>query len=197
MTVRRLLATLAAGAALLALVLGTSKPTGTNIDAVALANDIEHQADHVTAEELGEWIRARKKGLRVIDVRSDSEFAEFHVASAERVALTDLAKLKPAADETIVLYSEGGAHAAQGWVLLRALGHQHVYFLRGGVLDWMEDVMNPVLPERTGIAKTDSLIEQRSALSKYFGGVPRTGAVALPEAGSARALITKTKRRGC
>jgi 3-mercaptopyruvate sulfurtransferase SseA len=48
-----------------------------------------------------------------------------------------------AKDDTIVLISDGGAHAAQAWVFLRALGHEHVVFLRGGLGEWLDDVMNP------------------------------------------------------
>jgi rhodanese-related sulfurtransferase len=197
MTARRLLVILAASGAVCALVLGSSKPSTPRIDAVTLAGEIEHETDHVTATELAEWIRSRKAGLRVIDVRSDSAFQEFHIPSAQHVALSAIPALKPEASETIVLYSDGGAHAAQAWVFLRSAGHQNVYFLRGGLLDWMDEVMNPVLPEHTGNAGADAETEHRGALSRYFGGLPRTGAMPLPDARDAAAAIIRTKRRGC
>jgi 3-mercaptopyruvate sulfurtransferase SseA len=104
----------------------------------------------------------------------------------------------PRADETLVLYSEGGAHAAQGWVLLRAQGHEHVYFLRGGLLDWLDDVMNPVLPA-TGAA--DTTAANVAALSRYFGGVPRTGdagsAPSVDLRATATSSVARVKRRGC
>jgi rhodanese-related sulfurtransferase len=124
----------------------------------------------------------------VLDVRSATEFDAYHVPSAERMALGTLVTLAPKDDETIVLYSEGGAHAAQGWVLLRSSGHRHVYFLRGGLLDWMDDVMSPALP-------SDSSRARIAALSRYFGGVPRAGTLPLPATtGSA---VARTVRRGC
>jgi hypothetical protein len=108
--------------------------------------------------------------------------------------LTTLASLAPAEGETLVLYSEGGAHAAQGWVLLRANGHRHVYFLRGGLLDWMEDVMSPALPADTSRARV-------AALSRYFGGAPRTGVAPLPAAAgptaTAASAVARVRRRGC
>jgi rhodanese-related sulfurtransferase len=160
----------------------------------ALATEIEHEDDHVTALELAQWIRERKPGLRVLDVRSDSEFAAYHIPSAERMPLGALASLPPRDDETLVLYSEGGAHAAQGWVLLRANGHRHVYFLRGGLLDWMEDVMSPALPADTSRARV-------AALSRYFGGVPRTGIAPLPVStgptATAGSAVARLRRRGC
>jgi rhodanese-related sulfurtransferase len=182
----------------------SSNPSRTGASAVAadLASEIEHEDDHVTALELAQWIRDRKPGLRVLDVRSDSEYSAYHIPSAERMPLPTLAKLPPNETETLVLYSEGGAHAAQGWVLLRATGHRNVYFLRGGLLDWMEDVMSPALP-------ADSSRVRVAALSRYFGGTPRAGVAPLPLGGAtapragqptattAASAVARLRRRGC
>ena len=172
-------------------------PRPASIDIVALAAEISREADHVTALELAEWIRERRPGLRVLDVRSEEEYATYHVPSAERLPLESIATLWPRTGETLVLYSEGGAHAAQAWVLLRAAGFERVYFLRGGIIDWVEDVMSPANPD-----------EHVSALSRYFGGAPRAGgagkgfggAVPLPTAGNPRpsaAAVERVRRRGC
>jgi Rhodanese-related sulfurtransferase len=194
MTTARVLAAAGLLLAILAAVVGTSAHGTATVDARGLATEIEHEEDHVTALELAQWIRDRKPGLRVLDVRSDSEFAAYHIPSAERVPLTALASLAPQSGEALVLYSEGGAHAAQGWVLLRANGHRGVYFLRGGLLDWMEDVMSPVLPTDTSAARV-------AALSRYFGGVPRVDAAPLPtatnSAPTAGAAVARLRRRGC
>lgn len=184
--------------AILAAIAGNSRRSSNGkVDVAALAGEIEHESDHVTALELAQWIRDRKDGLRVIDVRSDSEFNDFHIPTAEHVSLASIASLKPVGDETLVLYSEGGAHAAQAWVLLRSLGFRHVYFLRGGLLDWMDDVMSPSLPERTGNAKADSARDHTADLSRYFGGVPHAGPAAASTSGSATSAVAKVKRRGC
>ena len=194
----RALAGIAAALALLAAVAGTSRTSGSgHVDAASLARQIEHEDDHITAVELAQWIKDRKPGLRVLDIRLDSAFEAFHIPSAERVPLNELATMKPKGGETLVLYSEGGAHAAQGWVLLRSLGFRQVYFLRGGLLDWMDDVMSPVLPENSGNASADSARARAAALSRYFGGVPRVGAVPLPAPTSAASAVAKVRRRGC
>lgn len=79
-----------------------------------------------------------------------------------------------------MLYSEGGAHAAQGWVLPRTAGVRNVCFRRGGILDWVDDVMNPV-------ASSD--------LTRYLGGTARTNAVPLP--GGAAQVVARMRRRSC
>ena len=149
-----------------------------------LAGAIEREADHVTALELAAWIRARKPGLRVVDVRPDSEYASYHVPTAERMTLPEVARAPFAAGETVVLYSEGGAHAAQAWVLLRDAGVRDAYFLRGGILEWLDDVMNPV---------------QSTELTRYFGGTARAPgpASAVPMPAQAPEAVRRLRRRSC
>ena len=145
------------------------------MDVTSLARAVEHEEDHVTAIELAEWIKGRRPGLRVVDIRPAGEFAALHIPSAERIGLSDLPRTPFRSDETIVLYSEGGAHAAQGWVFLRALGYDRVYFLRGGLREWVGDVMNPTI-SATADDSAKKVFARVSDLSRYFGGTPRVGA---------------------
>ncbi|HKN69013.1 MAG TPA: rhodanese-like domain-containing protein, partial [Gemmatimonadaceae bacterium] len=123
------------------------------IDVPALARTVAREEDHVTALELAQWIKDRRPGLHVLDVRSADEFDRYHLPTAERLALDSLATVAFRADDTLVLYSEGGAHAAQAWVFLRALGYRNVYFLRGGLYEWLEQVMNPTLADTTAAGR--------------------------------------------
>lgn len=132
---RRLLATFALLAGLAAAFAGSPR----SIDVDALAKQVAREEDHVTALELAQWIRDRKPGLRVISVPPVSS----RLPGAEEIALESLTKTPFARDETIVLVSDGGAHAAQAWVFLRALGHRNVFFLRGGIAEWNAEVLNP------------------------------------------------------
>ena len=142
------------------------------VDVERLAAAVAHEEDHVTAVELAEWIRGRKPGLRVIDLRPAVEFETYHVPRAERIALESLGSTPFRATETIVLISGGGAHAAQAWVLLQALGHKQVFFLRGGLQEWIDDVMNPtILASASPRAMAE--FKRVGEISRYFGGVPR------------------------
>jgi rhodanese-related sulfurtransferase len=145
------------------------------LDVQRLAAQVAREEDHVTALELAAWIHDRKAGLRVIDLRPAADFDEYHLPRAESMSIEQLSSAHFDRDETIVLISDGGAHAAQGWVFLRALGHEHVYFLRGGLGEWLDDVMHP---------------RKTTALSRYFGGTAR---------GQDRSAddVQKMRRRGC
>lgn len=182
MNVRIVLAGWAVMLGLLAAVAGSPEPrSGTRASLAMLASEIEHERDHVTALELAQWIREKRPGLRVIDVRPDSEYQLYHVPTAQRLPLARLATTSFRASETLVLYSEGGGHAAQGWVLLRTAGVRNVYFLRGGILEWMDNVMNPA-------ASSD--------LTRYFGGVARSSP-AVPITGRVTDAARRIRRRSC
>lgn len=133
-TTRRVLAILAAMLGIAAAV-----PRG-DVNIRAIAHEVAAEEDHVTALELAQWIRERKPGLRIIDLRADRRE---RMPSSEAMTLEKVVQARFQPHETIVLMSDGGAHAAQAWVLLRSTGLRHVYFLRGGFAEWNETVLHP------------------------------------------------------
>jgi rhodanese-related sulfurtransferase len=190
----------------LAVVAGApARSTRGTVDVQRLAEIVELEEDHVTAVELATWIRDDHAGLRVLDIRPDSEFREFHIPGAKNVALTELSRMPLDSSATYVLYSEGGTHAAQGWFLLQARGIENVYFLRGGLYEWLEQVMNPRLDPNASEAERDSVL----ALARWFGGkvqvgspttpVPSVldGVLAPPSGNATRESIRKIRRRAC
>src|SRR5437868_10440221 len=113
----RWLAIAALGLALLAPLAGSPyRSHHGDVDVASLARTVAREEDHVTALELAQWIKDRRRGLRVLDVRSREEFDAYHVPTAEYLPLDAVATTPFHANETLVLYSEGGAHAAQAWV---------------------------------------------------------------------------------
>ena len=160
----------------LAIVAGSPRlERNARADIAGLAQIVEREEDHVTALELAEWIRGKRPNIRVVDVRDSSAFEAYHIPRAERIALRDLVSTPFSKDETIVLYSDGGAHAAQAWVFLRAAGYERVYFLRGGLYEWLDDVMNPAISSSASDSARASF-GRIAEISRYFGGVPRSEA---------------------
>jgi rhodanese-related sulfurtransferase len=206
MTPERGLAVAAMIAGALAVVAGTpTRATHASVNVTELARIVEHEEDHVTASELARWIRDDKRGLRVLDIRPDSEYGEFHIPGAIRVPITDIATMPLDSAATYVLYSEGGTHAAQAWFLLRARGAEHSYFLRGGLYDWLDRVMSPRVAADAPQAERDSI----RALTMWFGGKmqiidPSTatpsvldGKLVTPPPTATREAIRKIRRRAC
>lgn len=166
-------------------------PRGLDLDSIARA--IDEGSDHVSARQLAEWIRDRRAGLRVIDVRSPAEFHDYAIPTAENVPIDQLARSRFAADQTIVLYSQEGAHAGQAWVMLRSLGVTQAVFVRGGLADWREEVLSPSLPANCPLAERTRI----ETLSHYFGGSPQMEGEQVGEAASAAPIGRGSRRRGC
>ncbi|GAB3787814.1 rhodanese-like domain-containing protein [Dyella agri] len=164
---------------------------GLDLDSIARA--IDDGSDHVSARQLAEWIRDRRPGLRVIDVRSPAEFRDDAIPTAENVPVDQLAKSHFAPDQTIVLYSQEGAHAGQAWVMLRSLGVTQAVFVPGGLADWRDEVMSPLLPANASPAER----AQIAALSHYFGGTPRIGVEQGGDVASVAQTGQRSRRRGC
>jgi rhodanese-related sulfurtransferase len=202
---------LAAGALALGLLALFARPNRGNVvtmDVKELATIIDKEGDHVTAGELGGWIVAGHSDYRLIDLRSEKEYAEYHIPTAENVTLTALPDAPLQANGKIVLYSEGGIHASQAWMLLRSKGFKKVYTLKGGLDQWKEDVLFPRLAENATPLER-ARFERAAALAKFFGGSAQTGATQaaaakLPEMPKVEApavgttsMPPKKKKEGC
>jgi rhodanese-related sulfurtransferase len=149
----------------------------------------------VGAVQLAAWIREGARDLRVLDLRGESKYEARHVPSAEGADFARLDTLARRADGTVVLYSDDDVHDAQAWANLVARGHRNAYVLNGGMDAWMKEVIEPVL-------RGDSA-DYVAALSRYFGGTPRTAngrdAVHTPrvEPADAAGELGETRMRGC
>jgi rhodanese-related sulfurtransferase len=194
-SVLRLLALAALASGALAAVAGSPRVSGKAIDVAALAHDVQSEADHVTAVELARWIRDRKPNLRIIDIRDSAEFEQYHIPQAERSAIESVVTAHFAPAETVVLYSGGGAHAAQAWVLLRARGERRVFFLRGGIAEWLENVLYPQIPVNAKGSYREEM-DSVAALSRYFDGSPRRVNSIVPVE-PVKAAVTRVRGRGC
>jgi 3-mercaptopyruvate sulfurtransferase SseA len=109
-----------------------------SVDLDELARVIEQEDDHVTADELAAMLKEGNAGLRVTDLRDSLAYVQYHIPTAERVAISELVGMSLRPTDTVVLYSEGGIHAAQAWMLLALKGHRNVLTLKGGLLAWKE-----------------------------------------------------------
>ncbi len=205
-----LLGLLGLGAALI------GSPTGgasVTIDPSELARIVQTETDHVSVEELAEWIIAGKADFRLIDLRSGEEFAQYHIPGAENVLITALPEYGLLRNEKIVLYSGGGIHAAQAWFLLKAREYRGVYLLRGGLEEWKDRILFPRIPENPSPDQITSF-EKMKQVSIFFGGRPLTAsapeqpgtAVAMPDLPAPPVAVpgpagtgasAKKKKEGC
>lgn len=180
------------------------------LDTRELAAIVQGELDHVTVAELADWIVLGRTDYRLIDLRDDDAYAAYHIPTAEPAPISALPDYPLRRNERIVLYSDGGIHAAQGWFLLKAEGFHGVSFLLGGLDAWKDEVLFPAAPAEPTPEQTAAFARARE-VSAFFGGTPRaagTGgeeaaAAELPtiEAPSAAAVPSPTakkkKKEGC
>lgn len=169
---------LAAVAVILGAVALAAKPypgSRVTLDARELARIVSQEADHVEAPELAAWVVESRADYRLIDLRSAAEYAEYHIPGAVNIPLAELMDAGLGRQEKLVLYSDGGIHSAQAWLLLEAQGFAGVYMLKGGLDEWKDQVVFPVLADNP-TPDERARDERRRALSAFFGGQPRSAA---------------------
>jgi rhodanese-related sulfurtransferase len=225
-TTNRVLAVAALALGLLATVGTPTRGSRVTIDTQELATIVGSTVDHVTPQELADWIVRGATDYRLIDLRSPAEFAAYHIPTAENVPIAELPDYPLGRNEKIVLYSEGGIHSAQAWFLLEAKQYKAATILFGGLEGWQDEVLNPVAPPAGAPPEDVRRFERTAQVSRFFGGTPRTaadttgaagrGAAAvlappppapttqvgapsapLPPAGAAPARTAKKKKEGC
>jgi rhodanese-related sulfurtransferase len=137
---------------------------------------VASESDHVTAEDLSAWIIDKKPDLQIVDIRSSEEYTQYHIPGTVNIPLTQLfdedSQELLDRDKIIVLYSNGGTHAAQAWVMLKQMGIDS-YVLLGGLNYWAEAILNPKAPNDL-VADSEILKYQfRKSASDYFaqGGI--------------------------
>lgn len=198
-----------------ALVIGSPRSGTVTIDERELAAMVEGEVDHVTPDELANWIVAGRQDFRLIDLRSAAEFAEYHIPQAENLAITALADADLARNEKIVLYSAEGIHSAQAWFLLKAKKFPAVYILLGGLKQWTEQVVFPETPAENAPPAERIAFAGAAERARFFGGAPRAAAaagaavgapavvapalprVAPPAATAPSGTAAKKKKEGC
>jgi len=142
------------------------------IDTAELAEIVQREVDHVSPEQLADWIIQGRADYRLIDLRTPADFGQYHIPGAENVPITGLADHGLLRNDKIVLYSEGGIHSAQAWFLLRAKQYAGVYILRGGLQEWKDSVLFPSLPADATPAQRVTFAKM-AEVSRFFGGQPQ------------------------
>ena len=92
------------------------------VNAKELLTGVERQEDHVTPAELAAWIIEGRTDYRLVDIRDEKAFAEYHIPTAENVPLATVTDGSLGRTDKIVLYGDGGIHAAQAWMVLEGQG---------------------------------------------------------------------------
>lgn len=126
-------------------------------------------ADEISATELAQWLRERREGVQLLDLRADPD-AEDGLPGAQRVAAVDRAARTRGG--IVVVYAERSVDTNALALWRQSEPAVDYRRLRGGLAAWQSDVLYPVL-RATASPEQRQQFSERAALSRYFGGTPR------------------------
>jgi len=179
-------------------VLGVSACTGdaqTDLStrAASLARMVAAGDDHVTVQELSDWLIKDRRDFELVDIRETQEFDVAHIEGARHIPLAALLSEQALSslpvERTIVVYSNGSAHAAQAALLLRLAGREALALL-GGYNYWHAYLNDP---EKAGVAEMDAAQRaQYQAVACYFAGDYVATAGLLPKGGEVTPATTSS-----
>lgn len=182
--------------------------TFTTINTKDLAYITEKNTNKIEPLELADWIIKQKPDFKLVDLRSEKQFIEYHIPGALNIKTTELDKSDLTKPERIILYSDNDMNAAESWFLLKAKDYKAVYILSGGMDGWKEKVL---FPKATPNGSKDELaaFEKTKAVSQHFGSIPQTGVkedslktiFTMPKlqapVPNAKSMTPKKKKEGC
>lgn len=103
-----------------------------------LAEDARSRVREVSIDEVRE--RLKKGGVKLLDVREESEFTAAHVRGAEHLGRgileRDIEKRVPDKSAEIILYCGGGYRSALSADALQRMGYTNVLSMAGGWRGW-------------------------------------------------------------
>ncbi len=162
-----------------------------------LASLIPAPEDRLGVINLAEWIRDRKPGLRILDLRTAEEFEQFHIPTATHVPLLKLAFSDLSSPGVTVLYGANEEQTLRGVLVLRTMGITPLHYVDEGVGQWLKQIINPTLYENPS-SEERTQFQSASEVAAYFGGLSRTN-VPRREGflDSTDEVLQRTMRRGC
>jgi len=114
-------------------------------------------------------LHERLKQVKLLDIRSEPEYAQEHIDTAKVIPLTEISEArltqlgfhKP---DEIVVYANSETAAKKAKVLLEVLGYRAVNILNGGLTHWKEDGL-PIVAGKMAVASSSQETPKSSAIT--------------------------------
>jgi rhodanese-related sulfurtransferase len=137
--------------------------------------DMIESTRYYTVEEVAHLIISQDPSLQLIDVRDPKYFNKFTLKNAMNIPLKDFLKEENIAylDQDVyntVLFSNGNSDADVAWMLATRLGYDNVFVMKGGLNQWVNNILQPKEHSVIWDRVSDQLYQYRMGASQYFGG---------------------------
>jgi len=152
------------------------KTSSSNEIAPDLLNKkIIQKTRYLTPEEVAGMIISGDPSLQLIDVRDSKYYNKFTLKGAINIPIKDFLNEDNLAylDQDIyktVLFSNGTSDADVAWILATRLGYENVYVMKGGLNQWVENILQPKDKSVIWDRIDDQVYQYRRGASQFFGG---------------------------
>lgn len=163
-----------------------NKTLDFKMSAEEMIDEFNGRYQFISPDEIADMIISEDPNLQLIDLRSESEYKEFHLPGAVNIPFTDLLddEYRYLIDQNLrinVFYSNGSVTSNEAWMVTRQLGYRNNYVLEGGLNYWAETIMNPDRPEQTSPNEEIARYNFRKGAGAALGGGSIEPASEMPE----------------
>lgn len=149
--------------------------TPFKLTAEQILDEIKSGTQYLEPEQIAQMIVEKEPTLQLIDVRPVTEFEKFSLPGAINIPIDNIlaAEFVDVLNQDImanVFYSNGTTQANEAWMLVRQLGYENNYVLRGGLNYWAEAILNPERPASTSPDDELARYDFRMGASQALGG---------------------------
>jgi len=125
----------------------------------------------IAAGDLAARLIAKRNDFNLFDIRSDSDFKEYHIPHSINISSENFTQIKQDEASIIIIYDEGNRYVIGKIKPLVKDVKADVYLLKGGIRGWMNEVLFPDL-RNTKLSKDET--DKIYKTSSFFGGKPVT-----------------------
>ena len=175
MNVRFFLSIIIISLGFIAAMIPSKQTSSVRLNADQLLREMKLETYVISVDELADRMINQDPSFQLIDVRSKEEFEKYHLPGALNIPLEKLLddEWLPYVDQIArdnIFYSTGTTYSSEAWILVKQLGYQNNYVLRGGLNEWFGTLINPKEPATGAPSEERDLYQSRMAAKQYFTG---------------------------
>ncbi len=153
----------------------TNENEPEQIEPEELLQEMVQPTRYISTDEVAELIIHGDPNLMLVDVRPELEYQEFALPGSLNIPLETIVEEAnisyfgiPGIDYVFV--SNDDIAADQAWVLMKRLGFESTYVMKGGLNAWMETIIDPQEPRDVDGNAAQELYSFRKGAQQYFTG---------------------------
>ena len=153
---------------------GGNKPS-KEISPNELQQKLIQNTRYISPEDVAHLIITKDPSLQLIDIREPKFYNKFSLNGALNIPLKDFLKEDNLAylDQDVyktILFSNGTTNADVAWMMATRLGYKNVYVMKGGLNQWVYNILQPKEHSIIWDRVDDQMYQYRKGASQYFGG---------------------------